>query len=404
MHALYFLIIISPITYNRCNIKNEKGGFNMKQNTLLTAVLWSALVTFGILGIWLFGKYIFAGILPFLIAWPLSRIIRPTASFIAKKAKLQKNFCSVILIFLVIGFVFLVVSWLISTLVAESRSLLSSLISALEKEDNILRRIIDYFSELKEKIPFINSDNNSAEQIYTTLTNTLGETLTRTASFLAEFASEIIIKLPGVIFSLVTAVIALFYFSMDNGNLTREIKNILGNNLFEKLSVFKKRAAAAFSNYLKSYMIIMLITFAELFLGFVILRIEYALLLAFFIAIIDILPVIGSGTVIVPLGLLFLVTGDIKRGAGLIILCIIMYIVRQVTEPHVLGSVMGIHPVISLFSIYLGFVLFGVGGILFLPLLTYVARAVFIKSDTSKDAPDIKTKTQKERMPPPSSH
>ncbi|MBE6563436.1 MAG: sporulation integral membrane protein YtvI [Ruminococcaceae bacterium] len=349
----------------------------MKKDTLRNTVLWSALIAFIILGIWLFGKYLFAGILPFLIAWPLSRLIRPAASYISKKAKLQRNFCSVILIFLVIGFVVLVVGWLISTLIAESRGLLSSLISALEKEDNVIRRAMDYFGGLKEKFPFINGDNNSAEQIYSTLINTLGDTLTRTASFFAEFASGVIIKLPGVIFALVTAVIALFYFSMDNGSLNREIKSILGEKLTKKLSYFKRRAAAAFTSYLKSYMIIMLITFAELFLGFVILRIEYSLLLAFFIAIIDVLPVIGSGTVIIPMGLLFLVTGDIKRGVGLLVLCIIMYIVRQITEPHVLGSVMGIHPVISLFSIYLGYIIFGVGGILFLPLLTYVARAVF---------------------------
>ncbi len=348
----------------------------MKKQTLRNTVMWSALITFGILIIWLFGKYLFEGILPFLIAYPLSLIIRPASSFLAKKTKLKRNFCCAVLVLLSIIFAALVVSWLVSTLIAQSRGFITSLATALEEEDNILRRTVDYFANIKKRFPFI-SNGTSADAIYDTVMNTLGSTLTELTSSLASLASQFIVKLPGLIFSLITAIIALFYFSMDKGEISLELKKLLGSDVWEKICFFKNRACSAFSNYLKSYMIIMLITFAELFLGFILLRIDYPLLLAFLIAIVDILPVLGAGTVILPLGLLYVVTGDLRRGIGLIVLWIIMYIIRQITEPHVLGSVMGIHPIISLFSIYLGFVLFGVGGMLFLPLLTYVLYSIF---------------------------
>lgn len=350
----------------------------MKQNTLQTAFHWAAVISFGILVIWLLGKYLFAGVLPFLLAYPLSLIIKPLASALAKKARLQKNFCCVLIIFLVIGFTVLLVTWLVSTLISESQGLVSTLVSALEKEDNFIRRTVDQFSALIQRLPFSSGGEASVtDKLYQALMDALGGGLSRLTSSLALSASRLFARLPRFIFSLITTVIALFYFSMDRGGITSELRSVLGYRLTDKLLSFKVKATKAFTGYMKSYLIIMLITFAELFFGFVLLRVEYAVLLAFVIAAIDLLPVLGSGAVIVPWGFLCIATGDVRRGVGLFILGGIMYIVRQITEPHILGSVMGIHPLISLFSVYLGFVLFGFCGILLFPFLTYIIKAVF---------------------------
>lgn len=356
----------------------------MKRETLRGIVLWSQAVAFGILFLWLFGKYLFVGILPFAIAYPLSLLIRPAASFFAKKAGLQRNFCCVVIIVIILTLAVLLITWLVSTLISETHGLITSLISALEKEDNLIRRGIDYFEDMKNKIPFLTSENNDTmNSLYTTLMNTLSSTLSQLTNSVADAASCVIKKLPKFFLALITTVIALFYFSMDKGGLRASVKRVFGDRITNKLLFIKSKAIKAFTSYTRSYMIIMLITFSELFLGFVILRIDYAVLLALFIAAIDLLPVLGSGAVIVPFGFLQIAAGDIRTGAGLFILGGIMYIVRQITEPHILGSVMGIHPIISLFTVYVGFILFGFCGILFLPILTYLIKAVFFGEDVS---------------------
>ncbi len=359
----------------------------MKRETLRGIVLWSQAVAFGILFLWLFGKYLFVSILPFAIAYPLSLIIRPAASFLARKGKLQRNFCCVVIIIVLLTLAGLLVTWLISTLIAEAQGLISSLISALEKEDNLIRRAIDYFENMKTNVPFItdNIGENAVSSLYNTLMNTLGGTLQELTSSLANAASCFIKKLPKFFLALITTVIALFYFSMDKGGLRAAVKRVFGSRITNRLLFIKSKSIGAFSGYIRSYMIIMLITFAELFLGFVILRIDYAVLLALFIAAIDLLPILGSGAIIVPWGFLQIAAGDVRTGAGLFVLGGIMYIVRQITEPHILGSVMGIHPVISLFTVYVGFILFGFCGIIFLPILTYLIKAVFF-SDNSESS------------------
>lgn len=355
----------------------------MKRETLRGIVLWSQAAAFAILFLWLFGKYLFVGILPFAIAYPLSLLIRPAASFLAKKAKLQRNFCCVVIIVILLTLTGLLITWLVSTLISETQGLISSLVSALEKEDNLIRRSVDYFENLKTNIPFLTetTDESTLNSLYSTLTSTLQGTLSELTGSIANGASCFIKKLPRFFFALITTVIALFYFSMDKGGLRAAVKRVFGDKVTSRLLFIKSKAIAAFTGYIRSYMIIMLITFAELFLGFVILRIDYAVLLALFIAAIDLLPILGSGAVIVPWGFLQIAAGDVRTGAGLFILGGIMYIVRQITEPHILGSVMGIHPIISLFTVYVGFILFGFCGIIFLPILTYLIKAVFFSDN-----------------------
>ena len=124
--------------------------------------------------------------------------------------------------------------------------------------------------------------------------------------------------------------------------------------------------------YFNAYLILMLITFVELLIGLLILRVKYAFLVALCVSVLDILPVFGAGTVLLPWAAISFFYDDPRLALGLAILYGIMIIIRQIIEPYVVGTSIGVHPAGTLFSMYLGLKLFGFVGMLAGPAVAVV--------------------------------
>ena len=132
-----------------------------------------------------------------------------------------------------------------------------------------------------------------------------------------------------------------------------------------------------FRKYIKAYGILLALTFVLLLVGLWILRIDYAFLLSFLIALADLLPVIGVGTILIPWGIIMLLQKNFYLGFGLLILYLVISLIRQVAEPKVLGKSLGLHPLLTLFATYVGFSLFGLVGMILAPLVALFAKRVF---------------------------
>jgi predicted PurR-regulated permease PerM len=130
----------------------------------------------------------------------------------------------------------------------------------------------------------------------------------------------------------------------------------------------------------------MAVTFAIVLVGLLVLRVEFALLLAIVIAALDILPVFGVGTVLVPWSVFQMLFGNLSLGIGLFVLFVIHEIVRQVIEPRIVGKSLGIHPIITLLLLYAGYSLFGVLGLILLPVFTVLIDVFSNKEDSAKVA------------------
>ena len=118
----------------------------------------------------------------------------------------------------------------------------------------------------------------------------------------------------------------------------------------------------------------MFITFTELCIGLTILRVDNAPVIAGIIAVIDIMPVLGTGGVVIPWTLISLVTGDFFRAIGLIIMYVIILVVRNIIEPKIVGSQVGLHPVITLASMFIGLHFFGIIGMFGFPVALSVIK------------------------------
>jgi predicted PurR-regulated permease PerM len=129
-------------------------------------------------------------------------------------------------------------------------------------------------------------------------------------------------------------------------------------------------------SYIRSYAIILTITFGEIFLGLSIIGINNAAGIAVAIAIFDILPVVGSGLVLLPWTIITLISGNLVQGIGLGVLYVVVIVVRQIMEPKIVGDRVGLHPLVTLLSMVLGTYLFGGIGLLGLPITVALLHAL----------------------------
>ena len=136
---------------------------------------------------------------------------------------------------------------------------------------------------------------------------------------------------------------------IDLENVNKRVHNLLPEKIDKAMIGFKDRFSKTILKYIRSYLLIMLITFCLMLLGLSILGVRYAILMAFVIAVLDLLPVLGIGIVLIPWGVFCLTVGsDIKLGIGLLVLWAVGSIVRQSVEPKIVGKELGMHPLLTL--------------------------------------------------------
>ena len=176
-------------------------------------------------------------------------------------------------------------------------------------------------------------------------------------------------------FSVLVGVIALFYLFFDASGVLSQMRFFLSEDSLTRLRVGMMRIREAVGRCMRAYLLLTFLTFSELLAGMLILNVSRPVLVAFVIALVDLLPVLGVGTVLIPWSIFAFIGGDMFRGIGLLILFGAMYAIRQFAEPRIVGDTIGVHPFFMLIAVFAGFRLFGLGGVLLVPILLYVAKA-----------------------------
>lgn len=174
--------------------------------------------------------------------------------------------------------------------------------------------------------------------------------------------------LPRFFISLIIFIISCYYFSCDWIRIRSFAKEKLSDKTRNRLTLVKKHFFRSLRQYTKAYLLLFLLNFAILYLGLALLKSKNALGSAFVIAFIDLLPVLGCGAVLIPWSLIAILTGKGGLAVGLLILYIITLLAHQFAEPKIVGSSIGLHPVLSLVLVLLGLKLFGFWGMILLPL------------------------------------
>lgn len=192
---------------------------------------------------------------------------------------------------------------------------------------------------------------------------------------------NVVKNLPSVLLAVVIAIIAWILFTKDYNKVVHFIKLQLPDKQKNLLSETKQLFSKTIVNMLRAYALIMFITFCELFLGFTIMNTAgimhnaYAVVIAIGIAIFDILPVAGSGGILIPWALISLLDGETKQGVGLLVLYVVITVIRQYIEPKIVGQTLGVNPLVTLMGLYFGLKIFGFIGMFLVPLAVMTVKA-----------------------------
>ncbi len=310
--------------------------------------------------------------------------ISPLAKKLSGKDEKRQRIISVMLFITLILVASLLLILIFDRLMSEAQRLLERLSKDSEELYSLIGNALDFAQSITEHIPFFdglgfgedayllrNKIDDFAKKVIGDIAENLGA---RLPIWIGAIAGAV----PSFMLFIIVTLISGFYFSIDLGKIHTFLKETLPSSVSKRLSSFKRGMTGTALKYLRAYFLLLLMTFGELFIGFSILGIDYALLLAALISLIDILPVFGVGGIVLPWAAAVLISGNYYLGIGLIIIYACVTVIRQLAEPKIVGGSLGIHPLLTLFSIYAGFKLFGFFGMIIGPIVSMVIKSALV--------------------------
>lgn len=329
----------------------------------------------GAIGIWLTAKLLLPIGLPFLLGLLLAKLAAPLARFFRQKWRFPGTLASILSV-TILSAVLLGVFWIVGRgLVSGAEALVARLPKLLASLEQPLAGLQETLLRLTERLP--QSLSVAAAQWISRLFEG-GSVLAGTLSqWLMGFAGTLLSFVPELILFLLTTLLSAYLFSSENAALRKCARCWLPDGWAEKLSAMLHRLKTAIGGYCKAQLLLMLVTFGILSLGFLLLHRPSALLLALLVAAIDALPVFGVGSVLIPWSIISFLQGNPSLGTGLLLLYAAAALTRTILEPRFLGRQIGLHPLLTLLSLYAGYRLFGVAGMILVPICVILLKQLY---------------------------
>ncbi len=326
---------------------------------LLTAVLLLIAAEF-------FMKYIGASLLPFILAYVASRLVRPLGAFLSRQCRVpEKAGCAVFAVLVCIGTV--------SSAALLSGVLATQLWDMIGNLPEYAEKAAELFSTLLEMLPF---SMDSESRLRPMLSGALTDTAASLASSAASFLGDVVGAVPGSVFSAVVTFFAFIYLTADPSGIADSIRELLPSGIMRKTERIFGEVSGAVFLYLRTYLTIMTVTFFELAVGLSVIGVNYALAAALLIAVIDVFPVLGCGCVLVPWAIWEFLYGEARCGLSLLILLGVIYLIRQFLDSRLIGRMTGVHPFVALACLYLGWRIGGIGGMIAAPVILCAVRSL----------------------------
>ena len=364
-------------------------------------ILYIILVLIVVYLIFKLGIFLF----PFTLALFFSIMTQPFSRFLEKKLKFSQKIATIvsIVLFLVIFLGFISLSAL--RLSGEIYKLSINLNKYSKEAQSLWNTAIDKIYSLLGYFPegFDEQVKNSINGFIRIGTSKLGSFINSLINFIT--------SIPTIILYICITILSTFFISLDKNKIMAFLEQQFPKSWIKKVYNIKREMFNVLGSYIRAQIILMTICFFELLISFNILsflkfNLPYPLIFSIVICIIDALPILGAGAVLLPWSLISFVTGDINLGLALLVIYFLVLSVRQMLEPKLISQNLGVHPLVTLISMYSGFKFFGVIGFLIGPVVMIILKNVFsreleigffreIFSETPEDDEKNKSDTSK---------
>lgn len=344
------------------------------------AVIKILLVALGVYVLFKIGGYF----VPFILAFIFSALIEPLVKLIETKLHISRKIGTVFSILVVLGAIVAILALLIARLIKEIINVYNSLNLTFDNIAVFFDNLIEKANNLFLKLPVQMSDG--INRAIDNLSNNL-ESLLKPVVDLATGTIQFAFSLPQVLIFIIVTILATYFMSSDKQRIIQFLDSQIPSDWLRNTRNVTNSIFTALIGWLKAQLILMSITFSEVLVGFLIIGIENALLLALIIALVDALPILGVGTVLLPWAVIDLLMGNTRQGLSLALLWLIIVFVRQLIEPKVVGQQIGIHPLFTLFGMYVGLQFMGIFGMFLGPITVVVVKYILeavLKTDGLK--------------------
>lgn len=318
-------------------------------------------------------RYSLLWLTPFIIGFGVATILRPIVKKVQKRIKYGHKPVAALIVLLFYGTIGVLIGLLSVKIFISLKDMFiwlpSFYFSSIEPVFvNLLDWGQSWFAVLDPEFIQILSDISS------NLISSLATLISRFSSGMVSIITSGISSVPTFFVSLVFAIISSFFFAIDYPAVTGFLARQLSDKQKEMLVDIKDTVGKTLLNFVKAYGIVMGITFLELSLGLSILKVENAFYIAAIIAVLDILPALGSGSVLIPWAIIQMLQQDWFMGIGLIVLYLVILVVRNIMEPKVVGKQIGLPPIVMLMCMFAGVKILGILGLFVLPIMVIILK------------------------------
>ena len=333
---------------------------------------WNILlyIFLGALGLWLCGVLILPVGLPFLLGALIARLSRRFRP--PKWHPTLSGIFGVSLIFLLLS---AVVWFLFRTLYAEGERLARNLPNLWRELSPTLELLRGKLLALAEKLP--DGLSLPASQWVDKLFAGSSLFLGSLSEWLLSGAARLLSGIPDLVLFVLTTLLSAYFFATDPRGPKEFLQKHIPPAWIQKGASLLRRLKTALKGYAKSQLYLSAVTYGICAVGLMLLGYSKGILIALPIALIDALPIFGAGSVLIPWGILNFLRGDVSGGAGIMLLYGVASVTRTVLEPRFLGEQIGLHPLLTLASLYGGFRLFGFWGMVLLPIGVMVVKQFY---------------------------
>lgn len=330
---------------------------------ILIAVICVLAVYFSFPAIFKFIKYIVGLFMPFILGYLFSVVVKPLVTFMEKQFKIPRVVSAVIVMVLLLGVIGGLITLVVYRAVDEVKNIYNQL-------DVIIAEISKMRISLEgmfERMPQVVQDSVSAflDDVLVTITGILS---IKSAPLMSS-AGGLAAALPKILVSFIAFILSSFFMVCDFEIVSRTIDRVFKLQWREKLFNVRMQLKKYLGGYIKAQLAIMSVAFLIMLISFAILDVKYGALVAAGIALFDALPFFGSGAVLWPWSIISFINGDLKLGFGCIITYVVIFLVRQLIEPKIVSKNIGMHPILTLMSMYIGYRVLSIGGMILGPII-----------------------------------
>lgn len=323
----------------------------------------------GALVAYLFIKYLISYAAPFILAWIIASGLQIIVKWLHEKLQMKRGIATMLSMVTVLSGI----SWGISAIGRKF----------LVQANHLYQRIPLYREEIFETF---NNISDKTKHIFSTLPfnsaisleKTVDQLLQNVTSFLGSFVSKgsinVVSKLPNIFFLIIIMLLSIFFMTRDYIVIQKFMAAQIPEGMREKSKIFKDDLITALGGYVRTQLILMCITMSICLIGFLLLGVNSAILLAALIGVVDALPIFGSGLFLIPWAIYNLILGKYSLAIGLASIYGLIVIVRQVVEPRVLSNQIGVYTLVTIMAMYIGLRMIGVLGLIIGPILVIVLQ------------------------------